>query len=278
MISRSDRLNVCFRSRSRSRICAWIVTSSAVVGSSAIDQRRPAGERHRDQHALAQAAGELMRIIANPRRGVGNSDGGQQIDRLRARLAARRPAVDDQRLRHLIANREHGIERGHRLLEDERDLGAADLAHPVLVERQQIAVLEDDAAAGDAARRLHEPHDRQARSPTCRCPIRRRGPAFRRRGSRSSHRRRPAPAPAAVSNDGCQLLDASEASVRHLLRHARGELVEPRARLVLRQAQDERDITPLPSHGIRRRRPASHRRFRRAWLGLRRRRRSAAPG
>ena len=47
---------------SSSRICAWIVTSSAVVGSSAIRMLRVAGQRDRDHHALAHAAGELVRI------------------------------------------------------------------------------------------------------------------------------------------------------------------------------------------------------------------------
>ena len=49
--------------RSRSRICACTVTSSAVVGSSAMSRLGLAGERHRDHHALAHAAGELVRIV-----------------------------------------------------------------------------------------------------------------------------------------------------------------------------------------------------------------------
>ncbi len=48
--------------RSRSRICAWIVTSSAVVGSSATSSFRVARPSHRDHHALVLAAGKLMRI------------------------------------------------------------------------------------------------------------------------------------------------------------------------------------------------------------------------
>ena len=51
-------------SRSSSRICAWIVTSSAVVGSSAISRLGRARQRHRDHHALAHAAGELVRVGA----------------------------------------------------------------------------------------------------------------------------------------------------------------------------------------------------------------------
>ena len=48
-----------------SRICAWMVTSSAVVGSSAI---RSSGrdERHGDHDALAHAARELVRVVVEP--------------------------------------------------------------------------------------------------------------------------------------------------------------------------------------------------------------------
>ena len=52
---------------SSSRICAWIVTSSAVVGSSAISSSGLHDERHRDHHALPHAAGELVRIVASTR-------------------------------------------------------------------------------------------------------------------------------------------------------------------------------------------------------------------
>ena len=50
----------------KSRICAWIVTSSAVVGSSAIRSARVASQRHRDHDALAHAAGQLVRIVRRP--------------------------------------------------------------------------------------------------------------------------------------------------------------------------------------------------------------------
>ena len=48
---------------SRSRICAWIVTSSAVVGSSAISTCGLAGDRHGDHRALQHAARERERIL-----------------------------------------------------------------------------------------------------------------------------------------------------------------------------------------------------------------------
>ena len=48
--------------RIRSRIWAWMVTSSAVVGSSAMSSSGLAGERHGDHHALRHAARHLVRI------------------------------------------------------------------------------------------------------------------------------------------------------------------------------------------------------------------------
>ncbi len=58
-------------SRMRSRIWAWIVTSSAVVGSSAMSRIGLAGHRHRDHHSLAHAAGELVGIVLQPLLGAG---------------------------------------------------------------------------------------------------------------------------------------------------------------------------------------------------------------
>ncbi len=47
---------------SSARICACTVTSSAVVGSSAISRSGSVGERHGDHDALALTAGQLMRM------------------------------------------------------------------------------------------------------------------------------------------------------------------------------------------------------------------------
>jgi hypothetical protein len=102
-------------------------------------------------------------ILAESRSCIRNADGVEEIRSLFSRLASARPSVDAQRFRQLIADGEHGVQRGHRLLEDQRDRRAAHLAHLALVEGQQIAPLEEDVPARDAARRLDEPHDRQRR-------------------------------------------------------------------------------------------------------------------
>ena len=49
-----------------------------------------AGERHRDHHALAHAAGELMREGVQPPLGIGDADVAQQRERARPALGARR--------------------------------------------------------------------------------------------------------------------------------------------------------------------------------------------
>ena len=82
-------------SASRSRICAWIVTSSAVVGSSAISRSGAAGERHGDHHALALAAGELVRIAARREARLRQAD---TVEQRRAR-GSRASARDSRRCR-----------------------------------------------------------------------------------------------------------------------------------------------------------------------------------
>ena len=71
-----------------------------------------------------------------------------------ARLALAHLQMDDQRLHDLLSDRQDRIERGHRLLEDHRDVAAAHLAHLLVGEIEQVAALEQDAARGDAAGRL----------------------------------------------------------------------------------------------------------------------------
>ena len=68
----------CFIS---SRICAWIVTSSAVVGSSAMISFGSQASAIGDHDALAHAAGKLMRILLQPARRIGDADQVQQLDR-----------------------------------------------------------------------------------------------------------------------------------------------------------------------------------------------------
>ena len=134
-----------------SRICAWIVTSSAVVGSSAISSfglqasaiaiitrwRMPPEKRCGYSWKRDFAAG--MRTFSS-RRIVSAS--AAERDRPRCRISASaiwKPMVST------------GLRLGHRLLEDHRDLVAADLAHLRFGQRQQLLAGELDRAL-DAAR------------------------------------------------------------------------------------------------------------------------------
>jgi hypothetical protein len=80
---------------------------------------------------------------------VGNADQVEQLDRAGPRLLARDLLVAAHDLGDLQADRQDRIERGHRLLLDERDLLAAHRAHLGGRQRQQVGAVEQDAARGD---------------------------------------------------------------------------------------------------------------------------------
>ena len=87
------------------------------------------GERHGDHDALALAAGKLVRIAGKPRLRLGNADLGQKIERARARSRAGDALVEQENFADLLLDGVQRIERGHRLLEDDRDIVAAHVAH-----------------------------------------------------------------------------------------------------------------------------------------------------
>ena len=115
---------------------------------------RIAGERHRDHHALAHAAGELMRIFLQPLLRLGDAHKLEDFDGAAQRRLLVQAFVQQQRFGDLVADCHHRIERRHRLLEDHRDVLAAHAAHRALVERQEISTVEGDGAGDDLAGRL----------------------------------------------------------------------------------------------------------------------------
>ena len=123
-------------------------------------QLRIAGQRHGDHHPLAHAAGELVRIVAHPARGVGDAHQGQHLRGAGPGLGVRLALVDDDRLGDLLAHGQHRVERGHRFLEHHGDAVAADAPHRRLVERQQVEAVEAHGAADHAAEhRRQQAHD-----------------------------------------------------------------------------------------------------------------------
>ena len=139
--------SLCCSSRSSSSTCAWMVTSSAVVGLVRDQQLRLVRERHRDHHALALAAGELVRIRVEPAGRVLDAHKVEQLDD--PFPSRRRPhaTVQAQRLADLLLHRVQWIQRGHRFLEDHRDVVTAHRAQLAIAQRQQLLRLEADGAA-----------------------------------------------------------------------------------------------------------------------------------
>ena len=112
-----------------------------------------AGECDGDHHALAHAAGELVRVALRRFGGAGDADAGEECFRAGARLGRTQAEMAHQRLVDLPPDRHQRVQRGHRLLEDHRQPGAAQIGHLGFGEAEQIAPLEDDAVGAEFGRR-----------------------------------------------------------------------------------------------------------------------------
>src|SRR5438876_4639217 len=123
---------------------------------------RIARQCHRDHHALPHATRELMRILLHAALGVRDVHDLQHLDGLVHGVAAAEALVQPDGLRDLLADGEDRIQRGHGLLEDHRDLFAADLPHLRGGQAEEVLAVVDDLALHDAPGRLRdEPHDAQ---------------------------------------------------------------------------------------------------------------------
>ena len=121
-------------------------------------QRGLVREPHREHDALAHPARELVRIGAHRALRAGDPHALQQRDRALAGAFLREPPMRRHRLDELAQDAQHRVERGHRVLEDHRDLGAAHLAHGALRQLREIAPAEADAAADDARGLFEQAH------------------------------------------------------------------------------------------------------------------------
>ena len=86
------------------------------------EQARLAGQRHRDEHPLPHAAGELVGVLPQPPARVGDADLGQQVAGAASGLLRLDVEVPLDDLADLHPDGHHRVERGHRVLEDHRDL------------------------------------------------------------------------------------------------------------------------------------------------------------
>ena len=76
-----------------------MVTSSAVVGSSAISSAGRQSDRHGDHGALAQTARQLVGVLSEATLGRSHADHAEQLERGRARRRLAQATVDAQRPR-----------------------------------------------------------------------------------------------------------------------------------------------------------------------------------
>ena len=80
VIRMAPRFDCTTRSSNSSRIWAWIVTSRAVVGSSAIRSRGWQAIGQGDYHPLALPAAQAVGVLVHPRRRVGDAHRAAAVD------------------------------------------------------------------------------------------------------------------------------------------------------------------------------------------------------
>lgn len=115
---------------------------------------RPGHERGGDHDALAQPAGQFVRVLPVAVLRVGDAHLVQRGQRRQARLRAAVAAVQPQRLRDLGADPLQRVEAGHRVLEHHGDPRAAHLAQLPLGQGQYVPPVEEHPAARVHARRF----------------------------------------------------------------------------------------------------------------------------
>ena len=124
---------------------------------------RLAGKRDGNHHTLPLATGKLMRVVIHPCRRIRDPHRLEKFDSPYTRRRAVEPAMKLQHLGDLPPDGEKRVQRGHRLLEDHRDLVAADLPHPRFADRREILALEPDGAAAHLPHRRQQSHHGQRR-------------------------------------------------------------------------------------------------------------------
>ncbi len=108
------------------RLDGDVQRSGGLVGD---QQRRVQCHRHGDHRPLPHAAGELVRVVADPLVRVRNADQPEQLDRALARVVLAHVLVQPDHLDDLPADPVVGVQAGQRVLEDHPDLGPADPLH-----------------------------------------------------------------------------------------------------------------------------------------------------
>ncbi len=114
-------------------------------------QLRVGREPDADQHALAHAARELVRVLPEPAVGILQARLAQHLDGALAHVAlVLGEAVGTDRLLDLEADVPHRVEALHRVLRHEADQATAHRLDLGGLQLREVAALEQDLTAGDA--------------------------------------------------------------------------------------------------------------------------------
>ncbi len=104
-------------------------------------------QRHRDHDALALAAGEAVRVGGEDAIDMRQADLLHHVEDALLARACIEGRVGAEHFVDLAADRDHGIERGHRLLEDHGHARGAQLPQTAVARGQQFLADQPDAAA-----------------------------------------------------------------------------------------------------------------------------------
>ena len=146
---RSRGARAAFPRSPRRRICGWIVTSSAVVGSSAITRRGLLENANAISTPLQHPAGQLMRVPTKQTTSIAEVRGGERRYRAFSPFHVIALAEPRQMFIELRADRHHRIERGHRLLRNKSDRPAKQGAPPGRRHLHQVFALKQQRTTGD---------------------------------------------------------------------------------------------------------------------------------
>ena len=124
-------------------------------------QRRIEDERAGDHRALALPARHLVRKGAHDAVGIGQMHGCDRLADAREPLGRTHPRVNGEHFLDLVADRAHGIERGHRLLEDHRHARAAQVTVAGLGRSDEFLAREPDGAGDGLHLGREQAHDRE---------------------------------------------------------------------------------------------------------------------
>ncbi|CFP58793.1 Uncharacterised protein [Bordetella pertussis] len=130
-------------------------------GFVADDQVRLVEHGDGDRHALAHAAGELVREAAQALVGRRNAHRLQRLAATFHGLGARDVLMRENGFGHLFADAQHRVQRHQRILEDHGDAVAAQLPHLLFAQLAQVLALEADLAFDHFAGRVDQPQQRK---------------------------------------------------------------------------------------------------------------------